>query len=152
MLAPRGSFLLAAILAFAVTLPARESPATRLVDPLALPHPAVWYSAAAASSPEADSSRAGQQTPPSSTLWVAGAQEGPLWRADRLQHLTLSATLVVGAGALGAGDLEAALLAAGLGLAKEAADAAGGQGISRLDLLADLVGIGVGLLVLSAAR
>jgi hypothetical protein len=80
------------------------------------------------------------------------ASEGRLWRADRLQHGAASATVVVGASALGAGGLEAAVVAASAGALKEVADAAGGNGISRLDLVADMAGIGLGLLFVEWSR
>ena len=102
--------------------------------------------------PSTDSSGVGGVAPPSSSIWIPAAEEGRVWRADRLQHASASATLVVGAAALGAGDTEAAVLAASIGILKEVGDAAAGGGMSRLDLLADVVGIGLGLVFVAAAR
>lgn len=79
-------------------------------------------------------------------FWIPAAEDGPLWRPDRLQHFSLSATLVLGASAAGARDSESAAAALSLGMVKEWIDARHGRGASRGDLLADVLGTAAGLL------
>jgi uncharacterized protein YfiM (DUF2279 family) len=75
-----------------------------------------------------------------------------LWREDRFEHASLAASLVVAGGSAGLDDAPAAGGVLALGLCKEWIDSRRGTHASRLDLVADVLGIGLGLLVLRATR
>jgi len=103
-------------------------------------------------SPAPDSSRVALPPPASRAIWYSPAEDGTLWREDRFEHASLAASLVVAGGSAGLDDAPAAGGVMALGLWKEWMDHRRGGQASRLDLVADVVGIGLGLLVLRAVR
>jgi uncharacterized protein YfiM (DUF2279 family) len=91
---------------------------------------------------------------PGSKPAMAGAEavEGAFWRSDRLRHFSLSASLALGASMAGASDAESAGFSLSVGLLKEMIDARRGGHASKLDLVADALGVGCGLLLWRALR
>jgi hypothetical protein len=75
-----------------------------------------------------------------------------LLRADRLQHLSLSFALALGVGTASDQPVAGAAVSGGVGLLKEVDDGRRGHTFDRLDLLADLIGAGLGALLASALR
>jgi hypothetical protein len=102
--------------------------------------------------PAADSSRVELPPPASRAFWYSPAADGSLLREDRFEHASLAASLVVAGGSAGLDDAPTAGGVLALGLWKEWMDHKRGGQASRLDLVADVVGIGLGLLVLRAVR
>ena len=109
-------------------------------------------SLAHAQSATPDSSRADEPALANHTFLLPHAQEGSLLRDDRFQHATLSASLVIGASCAGAKDGQAAGAVLSVGVLKEIFDWRRGSGASRLDLLADVLGVGLGLLIVNTTR
>lgn len=91
-------------------------------------------------------------SPAARGLWLPRAEEGSLFREDRFQHATLSASLVIGATSAGAKDAPAAAGALACGALKEWLDHRRGSGASRLDLVADVIGVAAGLLIVRTTR
>lgn len=109
-------------------------------------------SLAHAQSATPDSIRTDEPALANHSFWLARAQEGSLLREDRFQHATLSASLVIGASCAGAKDGQAAGTVLSVGVLKEIFDWRRGSGASRLDLLADVLGVGLGLLIVNTTR
>jgi len=99
-----------------------------------------------------DSSDVSKLAPAARSLWLPRAEEGSIFREDRWQHASLSASLVMGASAAGASDGAAAGSVVALGILKEYLDSRRGSGASRLDLVTDVVGVGLGLLIVRITR
>lgn len=88
-------------------------------------------------------------------LFLPPEQEGPWLRADRELHFAASLAMAVSWRVEGRDRGTALALSFGAGIAKEGYDAALkpgrlGRGMSRKDLVADLLGAAAGVLLLSA--
>jgi uncharacterized protein YfiM (DUF2279 family) len=99
-----------------------------------------------------DSSGAAPPAPAARSLWLPTAEEGSIFREDRFQHATLSASLVIGATSAGAHDGPAAAGVLACAALKEWLDYRHGTGASRLDLVADVIGVAAGLLIVRTTR
>jgi len=110
----------------------------------------VFASCAHAQTP--DSTDTVKRAPAAQGLWLPRSEEGSLFREDRYQHATLSASLVLGATSAGVRDGPAAAGVLACGALKEWLDSKRGSGASRLDLVADVIGVAAGLWISRTTR
>jgi uncharacterized protein YfiM (DUF2279 family) len=126
-----------------------EATAGSIPSPSLLTRPTILVAAESLAQVPADTAASSVRPSSLPPLHVPPPVEGRFLRADRLQHAGLSMALTTGLATAGADRRAAALCALTAGVAKELYDARGG-GASRLDLLADALGVGLGFALASA--